>query len=108
MSPRRLAQARRGTDCKASKLTDYDGIIIGAPTRYGNMAVQMRSFLDQTGRLWSSTAMVGKAGSVFTSTAGQNGGQEMTLIFHLVHGTAPGLSGVGVCIPVWSLVTSRP
>jgi NAD(P)H dehydrogenase (quinone) len=60
------------------------------------MTAQMRNFLDQTGSLWSSNAMVGKAGNGFTSTAGQNGGQETTLIFHLVHGTAPGLSGVGV------------
>ncbi len=73
---------------KPSELADYDGIIIGTPTRYGNMAAQMRNFLDQTGSLWSSNALVGKAGSAFTSTAGQHGGQETTLIsthFTLMH-----------------------
>jgi len=61
-------------------LKDYDGVIFGTPTRYGNMTAQMRNFLDQTGGLWMSNALVGKAGSVFTSTATQHGGQETTLI----------------------------
>lgn len=62
------------------ELADYDGILIGTPTRFGNMAAQMRNFLDQTGKLWASGALVGKAGGVFTSTASQHGGQETTLI----------------------------
>lgn len=65
------------------KLADADAIIFGTPTRYGNMCAQMRNFLDQTGGLWLRGALVGKAGSVFTSTATQHGGQETTLTsFH--------------------------
>lgn len=62
------------------ELADYDAIIIGTPTRFGNMAAQMRNFLDQTGPLWARGALVGKVGSVFTSTASQHGGQETTII----------------------------
>jgi len=65
------------------ELADYDAILFGTPTRYGNMAAQMRNFLDQTGSLWLSGALVGKVGSVFTCTATQHGGQESTLLtFH--------------------------
>lgn len=66
-----------------AELADYDGIIFGTPTRFGNMAAQMRNFLDQTGALWASYALVGKIGSVFCSTASQHGGQETTITsFH--------------------------
>jgi NAD(P)H dehydrogenase (quinone) len=66
-----------------SELADYDAIIFGTPTRFGNMAAQMRNFLDQTGGLWAKGALVGKVGSVFASTATQHGGQETTLTsFH--------------------------
>lgn len=61
------------------ELGDYDAIIIGTPTRFGNMSAQMRNFLDQTGPLWAKGALIGKVGSAFTSTASQHGGQEMTL-----------------------------
>ncbi len=65
------------------ELADYDAIIFGTPTRFGNMAAQMRNFLDQTGGLWFSGALIGKVGSVFVSTATQHGGQETTLTsFH--------------------------
>ncbi|MDR5857110.1 NAD(P)H:quinone oxidoreductase [Caballeronia sp. LZ062] len=65
------------------ELADYDAIIFGTPTRFGNMAGQMRTFLDQTGGLWVKGALVGKIGSVFTSTASQHGGQETTITsFH--------------------------
>src|SRR5712672_3101135 len=65
------------------ELPQYDAIIFGTPTRFGNMAGQMRNFLDQTGGLWMKGALVGKVGSVFTSTASQHGGQETTLTsFH--------------------------
>ncbi|MDA0228998.1 MAG: NAD(P)H:quinone oxidoreductase [Proteobacteria bacterium] len=65
------------------ELGDYDGIIFGTPTRFGNMAAQMRNFLDQTGALWAKGALIGKVGSVFTSTATQHGGQESTILsFH--------------------------
>lgn len=60
-----------------AELADYDAVIFGTPTRFGNMASQMRNFLDQTGGLWANGAMVGKVGSVFVST-GTNGGHETT------------------------------
>lgn len=66
-----------------NELADYDAIIFGTPTRFGNMCAQMRNFLDQTGGLWMKGALIGKVGSVFTSTATQHGGQETTLTsFH--------------------------
>ncbi len=61
------------------ELGDYDAIIFGTPTRFGNMAAQMRNFLDQTGSLWVKGALVGKVGSVFTST-GTGGGNESTIM----------------------------
>jgi NAD(P)H dehydrogenase (quinone) len=65
------------------ELDQYDAILFGTPTRFGNMAAQMRNFLDQTGPLWSSGALVGKVGSVFCSSASQHGGQETTITsFH--------------------------
>ena len=66
-----------------SQLADADAIIFGTPTRFGNMAAQMRNFLDQTGGLWAKGALIGKVGSVFTSTGTQHGGQETTITsFH--------------------------
>ncbi len=66
-----------------AELADYDAVIFGTPTRFGNMAAQMRNFLDQTGGLWMKGALVGKVGSVFVSTASQHGGQETTITsFH--------------------------
>ena len=70
------------------ELADYDAIIFGTPTRFGNMCAQMRNFLDQTGGLWAQGKLVGTVGSVFTSTASQHGGQETTITsFHntLIH-----------------------
>jgi multimeric flavodoxin WrbA len=61
-------------------LADYDAIIIGTPTRYGNMTAQMKNFLDQTGGLWLQNKLVGKIASVFTSSATQHGGQETTIL----------------------------
>jgi NAD(P)H:quinone oxidoreductase type IV len=85
-------------------LAEADAIIFGTPTRFGNMASQMRNFLDQTGGLWARGALVGKVGSVFTSTASQHGGQETTLtsfhntLFH--HGMI--VVGVPYAIPEMS------
>jgi NAD(P)H dehydrogenase (quinone) len=62
------------------ELPDYDAIIIGVPTRYGNMPAQMKNFLDQTGGLWASGKLVSKVGAVFTCTATQHGGQESTIL----------------------------
>jgi len=61
------------------ELEHYDAIVFGTPTRFGNMASQMRNFLDRTGGLWARGALVGKVGSVFCSTASQHGGQETTI-----------------------------
>ncbi|WP_353981624.1 NAD(P)H:quinone oxidoreductase [Salinicola endophyticus] len=60
-------------------LADYDAVIVGTPTRFGNMASQMRNFWDMTGGLWAQGKLVGKIGSAFVSTATQHGGQETTL-----------------------------
>jgi NAD(P)H dehydrogenase (quinone) len=65
------------------ELADYDAIIFGTPTRFGNMCAQMRNFLDQTGSHWLNGTLIGKVGSVFASTASQHGGQESTILsFH--------------------------
>ncbi|ASG22717.1 NAD(P)H:quinone oxidoreductase [Nitrospirillum viridazoti] len=84
MPPDVAAKAHAKLDQKApladpAELGHYDAVIIGAPTRFGNMAAQMRNFLDQTGPLWAQGALVGKVGAAFTSTASQHGGQETTL-----------------------------
>lgn len=69
--------------CTVDELGTADALIFGTPTRFGNMCGQMRQFLDATGKLWTSGALVGKAGSVFTSSATQHGGQESTILsFH--------------------------
>lgn len=68
-----------------AELADYDAVVFGTPTRFGNMAAQMKNFLDQTGGLWARNALVGKVGAVFTSSATQHGGQESTVLsFHTV------------------------
>ncbi len=69
--------------CTVDELAAADAIIFGAPTRFGNMCGQMRQFLDATGQLWAMGKLVGKVGSVFTSSATQHGGQESTILsFH--------------------------
>jgi NAD(P)H dehydrogenase (quinone) len=66
-----------------AELAEYDAVIFGTPTRFGNMAGQMRNFLDQTGPLWKNGSLVGKVASVFTSSNTQHGGQESTILtFH--------------------------
>jgi NAD(P)H dehydrogenase (quinone) len=70
---------------KVDELAAYDAIIFGTGTRYGNMTAQMKNFIDQTGALWMSGALVGKVGSVMASSATQHGGQESTILtFHPV------------------------
>ncbi|TLY88726.1 MAG: NAD(P)H:quinone oxidoreductase [Gammaproteobacteria bacterium] len=89
------------------ELEQYDGIVFGTPTRFGNMAAQMRNFLDQTGPQWMRGALVGKVGSVFCSTASQHGGQETTLTsFHhtLLH---QGMIVVGLPYTFKDLTTMR-
>ena len=89
------------------ELDQYDAIIFGTPTRFGNMAAQMRNFLDQTGALWGRGGLVGKLGSVFCSTASQHGGQETTITsFHstLLH---HGMIIVGLPYTFKELTTMR-
>ena len=85
------------------ELPQYDAIIFGTPTRFGNMAGQMRTFLDQTGSLWLEGALVGKVGSVFTST-GTGGGNESTILTFiptlLHHGNQEPLSEPGKMVSV--------
>ncbi|PRB82227.1 NAD(P)H:quinone oxidoreductase [Pseudomonas sp. MYb185] len=83
MNAEAFAAAGGKTDQQAAvaspaELADYDAIIFGTPTRFGNMSGQMRNFLDQTGGLWAKGALAGKVASVFTST-GTGGGEEMTI-----------------------------
>lgn len=78
------------------KLAEYDGIVIGAPTRFGRMPSQMATFLDQAGGLWFSGALIGKVGGAFTSTASQHGGQETTLFSILTNLLHFGMTIVGL------------
>ena len=64
----------------SKRLPEADAIILGTPTRYGSATAQMQAFIDSTGSLWGSGALIGKLGSAFTSTASQHGGQETTLL----------------------------
>ncbi|PKY11587.1 NAD(P)H:quinone oxidoreductase, type IV [Acidithiobacillus marinus] len=76
-------KAQLAPEAHPHELGDYDAILFGTPTRFGNMSGQMRNFLDRTGELWQKGALVGKVGSVFVSTATQHGGQESTILsFH--------------------------
>jgi NAD(P)H dehydrogenase (quinone) len=74
-------------------LTEYDAVIFGFGTRFGRMPAQMAAFLDQAGGLWASGALVGKVGSIFTSTATQHGGQETTIM-----GSIPTLLHFGMVV----------
>ena len=78
------------------KLTEYDGIVVGAPTRFGRMPSQMAAFWDQAGGLWASGKLVGKVGAAFTSTASQHGGQETTLFSILTNLLHMGMTIVGL------------
>jgi NAD(P)H dehydrogenase (quinone) len=70
--------------CTVDELASADAIIFGTPTRFGNMCGQMRQFFDATGQLWARGALVGKVGSIFTSSGTQHGGQESTILsFHI-------------------------
>ena len=88
MAPQAFAAAHGKADQPApvaapDELANYDAIVFGTPTRFGNMTGQMRNFLDQTGGLWARGALIGKVGSVFTASATQHGGQESTILtFH--------------------------
>ena len=77
-------------------LAEYDGLVVGTPTRYGRMSSQMAAFWDQTGGLWVQNALVGKVGAAFTSTAAQHGGQETTLFSVLTNLLHMGCTIVGL------------
>jgi len=77
-------------------LAEYDGLVVGTPTRYGRMTSQMASFWDTTGGLWMKGALVGKVGAAFTSTAAQHGGQETTLFSVLTNLLHMGCTIVGL------------
>ncbi len=79
-----------------AELESYDAIIVGAGTRYGTVASQMRNFWDQTGGLWAEGKLVGKVGSMFTSTATQHGGQESTILGFIPTFLHHGLAVVGL------------
>ena len=78
------------------ELASADAIIFGTPTRFGNMCGQMRQYLDATGGLWAKGALVGKVGSVFTSSATQHGGQESTILSFIITLLHHGLVVVGL------------
>jgi NAD(P)H dehydrogenase (quinone) len=82
--------------CAVDELATADAIIFGTPTRFGNMCGQMRQFLDATGGLWAKGALVGKVGSVFTSSATQHGGQESTILTFLTNLLHQGMVVVGL------------
>jgi NAD(P)H dehydrogenase (quinone) len=76
---------QKASVAKIEELAQYDAIVFGTPTRFGNMAGQMKNFLDQAGELWMKGSLVGKVASVFASSATQHGGQESTILtFHPV------------------------
>lgn len=89
------------------ELRDYDGIIVGTPTRFGNMAAQMRNFWDQTGALWVQGSLIGKPAGVFCSTATLHGGQETTLISSMMTLFHQGMIMVGVPYSEQALITTN-
>ena len=82
--------------CTVDELPEADAIIFGTPTRFGNMCGQMKQFIDATGKLWMGGKLVGKVGSVFTSSATQHGGQESTILTFHVPLFAQGMIIVGL------------
>jgi NAD(P)H:quinone oxidoreductase type IV len=77
-------------------LADADAIIFGTPTRFGNMAAQMREFLDQTGHLWARGAFIDKVGSVFVSSGSQHGSHETTITSFYLNLISYGMIIVGL------------
>ncbi len=95
------------TVAKVEELAEFDGIILGSPTRFGNMCSQLRNFLDQTGGLWLKGALIGKPAGVFCCTASLHGGQETTLVsmmFTLLH---HGAIIVGVPYSIKELIETK-
>ncbi|MBU1862619.1 MAG: NAD(P)H:quinone oxidoreductase [Candidatus Omnitrophica bacterium] len=95
------------TVAKVEELAEFDGLILGSPTRFGNMCSQLRNFLDQTGGLWLKGALIGKPTGVFCCTASLHGGQETTLVsmmFTLLH---HGALIVGVPYSIKELIETK-
>ena len=92
---------------KPDELADYDAIIVGTPTRFGNMSSQMRNFWDQTGGLWMRGALVGKPVGTFCSTSSMHGGQETTLVSNMMTFFHHGMIIVGVPHSVQELTTTQ-
>lgn len=88
-------------------LVNYDGIIFGTPTRYGNMCSQMKNFIDQTGHLWTKGLLENKVAGVFTSTSSIHGGQESTILTTMVPLLHLGMIIVGVPYSVPELLTTE-
>lgn len=82
--------------CTVEELGEADAVVFGTPTRFGNMCGQMRNFLDATGKLWLQGTLVGKAGSVITSSNTQHGGQETTIVSFLMTLLHHGMVVVGL------------
>ena len=108
------ASLRRGREEQAGvpvaqpdELGDYDGIIVGTPTRFGNMCAQMRNFWDQTGGLWMKGGLIGKPVGAFCSTASLHGGQETTLLATMLTFLHHGMVIVGVPYNVQELLTTN-
>ncbi|HUX06935.1 MAG TPA: NAD(P)H:quinone oxidoreductase [Acidobacteriota bacterium] len=78
------------------ELEDVDGLLIGTPTRFGNMAAQMKNFIDQTGGLWQKGSLIGKPFGVFTGSATQHGGQESTILTSIIPFIHQGMVYVGL------------
>lgn len=89
--------------CTMEELADCDGLIVGTPTRFGNMTSQMKNFIDQTGKLWQEGRMIGKPFGIFTGSATQHGGQETTIISSLIPFIHHGMIYVGVPYSVQEL-----
>ncbi len=89
------------------ELADYDGIIVGTPTRFGNMAAQMRSFWDQTGSLWMEGKLIDKPVGTFCSTASIHGGQETTLVANMLNFIHHGMIVVGMPYSLPELLTTQ-
>jgi NAD(P)H dehydrogenase (quinone) len=92
---------------QVSDLAAADAIIFGSPTRFGNMAAQLRNFLDQTGGIWMEGALIGKPAGVFTSTASMHGGQETTLISMMLTLFHHGMLLLGVPYSVPQMITTQ-
>ncbi len=91
---------------KPEELPGYDGIIVGTPTRFGNMSAQMRNLWDRTGGLWTEGALIGKPVGVFCSTASMHGGQETTLVSCMLTFLHHGMVVVGVPYSVPELLAT--